>query len=112
MRIVGIFILTVIFSVGFSCSSESPMKETKTKDQIAVQVNSNQQIRVNGELCSLEDFSKIVEKAKEEIGNKEIFVSLTVGDNVKMGIIADIQSSLKELDLRKILYRSGLTNKS
>ncbi len=102
-----LFILIVLMT--FSGCSQNKKEVVKTNAIIIVELNENSEFIFNDRVANLDDFSQLVEKRVNELmidglSRDEIVISFKVADNVKMGLVADLQEELRQLDVRKISY--------
>ncbi len=91
-----------------SCSMEKHLAPEDEKAVINIEVASNQ-LFVQGVACTLEEFSTRAQKEIDQLKSRDlpndaIIVHLKAAKEVKMGSIADVQFTLRDLGLRKVIY--------
>lgn len=78
---------------------------------IQLEVRGNQRLLLEGKEISLEDFEKqtlVVRDAmvKSGIEKEEIAIALKVHSETKMGIIIDLQTAMRNMNIRRVRYSS------
>jgi len=87
-----------------SCS-----KQTLPDNKILIEIDQNNEIRIEGELILIDDLNKelasqIEEMETDGISREEIITKLIVDENAKMGVVSALQQTMRELNLRKVEY--------
>ena len=67
-------------------------------------------IQANDAFIEIDGIIRFIEEEKSKLAEHEkdqITISLKVDDETKMGIIADIQEKMRDVNARKLMYAAG-----
>lgn len=93
--------------VQFSLPEASNIEKIENKRLVSyVWVGKSERIQINDSLVKITEIQDIMYKRRVELPN--VIVSFRVDKNADMGIVTDIQQSLRKADARRINYSSML----
>ncbi len=106
------FLIIVLMAFSGCTQNNKEVVSDKISATINVELNENSELIFDNQAADIDDFSKLVEKRVNEliidgIPRDEIVVSFKAAKVVKMGLIADLQDELRQLDVRKVNYSNN-----
>lgn len=95
--------------VQFKLPEAKAIEKIENKRLISyIWVGNDEKIQLNDNLVKMEEITPIMYQKRVELPN--VIVSLRVDKNSSMGIVTDIQQSLRKADARRINYSAMLKN--
>lgn len=88
-----------------ACSNDESLKMEAIEKPIIIEVTNDELVHINGKTAQISNLKIALKNQIEDMDNNKI-VTIKADKNIKMGVIADLQYSLKEMNLRKVKYES------
>ncbi|WP_215225561.1 ExbD/TolR family protein [Echinicola shivajiensis] len=100
-----IYFALLLISVITACSNDENSKMESIEKPIIIEVTNNELVHINGKPLKINNLKLALKNQMKDMDNNQL-VTIKANKNIKMGVISDLQYSLKEMNLRKIKFQS------